>query len=415
MARFVRSTRFSLWLAVAVIVGLVMPSALGALPKRGSWIAVSDPVPLGSAAVTALRLPDITSVQGALTEPFAETEETSTSASGAVMVQVTVRPSDTPTIPIIPVIPGDDPERELVRVAGADRYETALEASRDFEKASIAVLATGANWPDALGGTALAGAVRGPLLLTRPNELPAAVRDELRRLGVARVYILGGTGAVSNTVQSALWDMGLVVERLGGADRYATGKLVADKAIEILGASYTGDALVATGTNFPDATGGSALAAALGRPILLVRPTGEVYVPAATRRVTILGGTGAVSAQVEVALQRQLGAGNVVRAGGADRYETAAKIAEVGVAAGMTWDGLGVATGADFPDALSGGAMLGAHNSVLLLTRPTVLSAEAEARLVDNADDIDRVHIFGGTGAVSLEAEDAVRRITGLF
>lgn len=59
--------------------------------------------------------------------------------------------------------------------------------------------------------------------------------------------------------------------------------------------------------------------------------------------------------------------------------------------------------------------MLGAHKSLLLLTRPTLLSPEVEARLAANADDIDRVGIFGGTGAVSLEAEDAVRRITGLF
>lgn len=46
-------------------------------------------------------------------------------------------------------------------------------------------------------------------------------------------------------------------------------------------------------------------------------------------------------------------------AGGADRYETAARIAEVDVEAGMTWDGVGVATGADFPDALSGGGCSG--------------------------------------------------------
>ena len=52
---------------------------------------------------------------------------------------------------------------------------------------------------------------------------------------------------------------------------------------------------------------------------------------------------------------------------------------------------------------------------MLLLTRPTLLSPEAEARLAASADDIDRVSVFGGTGAVSLEAEDAVRRVPGLF
>ncbi|MHB1018167.1 MAG: cell wall-binding repeat-containing protein [Coriobacteriia bacterium] len=406
MARFVRSARFSLWLAASVILGLVAPSALAALPRAESWIAVSDPLPLGSAAPSAefaLRLPDPAELQWSLLDALTSGESTPAVATGQVTVQVTVRNPDAAI-------------REVTRLAGVDRYETALEASRDFKDgASTVVIATGLNWPDALGGTALAGAVRGPLLLTKTNELPASVKSELVWLGTSKVYILGGTGAVGPAVEQTLKSMGLTVVRLGGVDRYATAGLVADEAIRVLGGTYSGDALVATGTNFPDATGGSALAAALGRPILLVRPTGEVHVPAATRRVTILGGTGAVSAAVEMTLQRQLGASNVVRAGGINRYETAALIAQVGIDAGMTWDGVGVATGEDFPDALAGGAMLGARNSVLLLSTPSTLNAYAELSLLMNAPGINTVNIFGGIGAISADTETSVRRTTGIF
>lgn len=408
MVRFMDIARVSIWVTTAVILGLSSTPAPAARLSGESWIAVSEPVPLAVALETEGRplRPQIPSdVLKTRMDVLADSVSSTGAVSGQVTVQVTVRDPNVP-------------DRDVIRVAGIDRYETALQASRDFENgASTAVIATGLNWPDALGGTALAGAVRGPLLLTRTNELPAALRDELVRLGVTKVYILGGTGAVGTPVEQALVTMfgrsGVV--RLGGIDRYATSRLVADETIRVLGGAYSGDALVATGTNFPDATGGSALAAALCRPILLVSPGGDVYVPSATRRVTILGGTGAVSAQVQAALQVRLGASNVVRAGGIDRYETAALVAQVGIDAGMTWDGLGVATGADFPDALSGGAMLGARGSVLLLSRADGLSPEVAARLIENAADINTVHIFGGTGAISTSTDDDIRRATGIF
>ena len=408
LARFMHIARVSLWVTTAVILGLSATPAPAARLSGESWIAVSEPLPLSSGLQSTGRplQPQIPSdALKTRMDVLADSVSSTGTVSGQVTVQVTVRD---PSVP----------ERDVIRVAGVDRYETALQASRDFEGgASTAVIATGLNWPDALGGTALAGAVRGPLLLTRTNELSTAVRDELVRLGVTKVYILGGTGAVGAPVEQALVTMfgraGVV--RLGGIDRYATSRLVADETIRVLGGAYSGDALVATGTNFPDATGGSALAAALCRPILLVSPAGDVYIPSATRRVTILGGTGAVSAQVQTALQWRLGTSNVFRAGGIDRYETAALVAQVGIEAGMTWDGVGVATGANFPDALSGGAMLGARGSVLLLSRSDGLSPEVAAQLLENAGDINTVHIVGGTGAISTSTEDDIRRVTGIF
>lgn len=406
MARFMHIARVSLWVTTAFILGLSATPVPAARLSGESWIVVSEPLPLSSGLqFTGRPLPPQIPPDALKTrmDVLADSVSSTGTVSGQVTVQVTVRD---PSVPV----------RDVIRVAGVDRYETALQASRDFEDgASTAVIATGLNWPDALGGTALAGAVRGPLLLTRTNELSTAVRDELVRLGVTKVYILGGTGAVGTPVEQALTGMCLTVVRLGGIDRYATSRLVADETIRVLGGAYSGDALVATGTNFPDATGGSALAAALCRPILLVSPAGDVYVPSATRRVTILGGTGAVSAQVQTALQWRLGTSNVFRAGGIDRYETAALVAQVGIEAGMTWDGVGVATGADFPDALSGGAMLGARGSVLLLSRSDGLSPEVAAQLLENAGDINTVHIFGGTGAIFTSTEDDIRRVTGIF
>ncbi len=110
-------------------------------------------------------------------------------------------------------------------------------------------------------------------------------------------------------------------------------------------------------------------------------------------------------------LRWQLGASKVTRVGGANRYDTAARIADCGVAHGMPWDGVGIATGIGFPDALSGGAMLGSLDSVLLLTDPKTLSAPAQTRLAANRVVIGTVHFIGGTGAVSQGVRTTVGQV----
>lgn len=323
--------------------------------------------------------------------------------------------ADTITLATAPELP----DIGIIRVAGADRYATAIEASKRAypDGAETVVIATGANWPDALGGSALAGAVEGPLLLTQPGALPDAVRTEIERLGAGEAYILGGTGAVSAEVEGALRALlgNTNVTRLAGADRYSTAKAVADEVIAVAGDAYGGDAIVATGGNYPDALGGSPIAAATVSPILLANPsTGSLYVPDAVESVAILGGTGAVSAAVEEALVAELGAAGVARYGGANRYETAALVAAHGVEREMSWNGVGIATGENFPDALYAGAMLGRFGTVMLLTQSTALHPAAAAVLSKNADEIETAFVIGGTGAVSPAVEAAVKAAAGL-
>jgi len=302
-------------------------------------------------------------------------------------------------------------------VAGATRYTTAIEASKRAypNGASTVVIATGGNWPDALGGAALAGVVEGPLLLTTTNALPDAVLAEVARLKATDAFILGGTGAVSTAVENTLnANLSGDVTRLAGANRYGTANAVADEVIELseeTADGFGGDAFIATGANFPDALGASPLAASSGTPILLAPTGGTPYLPDAVDSAVILGGTGAVTSATEAAVKTELGAASVTRVGGTDRYDTAALVAEHGVASGMRWDGVGIATGAAFPDALSGGAMLGSFDSVLLLTRPTSLVPVAEQRLAANKASIDTVFFIGGTGAVSQAVRDKVAQV----
>ncbi len=114
----------------------------------------------------------------------------------------------------------------VTRLAGADRYETAVEISKALNPdpgagIDTAYIATGANFPDALGGGPLAASKHGPILLVPGTSIPAVVTAELTRLHPTNIVILGGTGVVSSGVETDLGTYGAVT-RLAGADRYET-------------------------------------------------------------------------------------------------------------------------------------------------------------------------------------------------
>jgi len=305
-----------------------------------------------------------------------------------------------------------------VAVAGVDRIATAIEAAKIAfpEGAFTVVIATARNWPDALGGAALAGAVGGPILLTEPGALPTAVATAISALGADKAIILGGTAAVSSAVESSLVALlgAADVDRIEGADRYGTAREVAGETVRRLWpGGYDGTAFVATGANFPDALGGSPLAAANGWPIYLVRPTGvddalvQSMTSAGVDHMLVLGGTAVVSDSTKAALEIRVVATSK-RLAGADRYATARVVATYGVSdAGLAWHGVALATGTNFPDALAGGVLQGRARSVMLLTGPDVLYDGARQALDDNSAVIWEIRFLGGTSAVSQAVRDA--------
>lgn len=189
------------------------------------------------------------------------------------------------------------------RVAGADRYATAAAISNAFTPGVPAVyVASGQNWPDALAAVPHAARAGAPILLTLPSQLPDATRTALARLQPNRIIVLGGTGAISAGVASALdgYDTGGGVVRLGGEDRYATAAIIS-RYHHPSGAPM---AYVATGMNFPDALAAGAPAAIRGAPTILVRTAG---VPGASAselerlnpaRIVLLGGPRVVNQDV---------------------------------------------------------------------------------------------------------------------
>ncbi|MHB1739706.1 MAG: cell wall-binding repeat-containing protein [Actinomycetes bacterium] len=301
--------------------------------------------------------------------------------------------------------PPSPPVATIARLAGADRIQTAIQVSQSqFPTAGSAkavVLARADIYPDAMVGGPLAAHVGGPLLLTESAGLDAATQAEIQRVLPAggTVYLLGGTGALSPAVATSLTGLGFHVTRYWGSTRFGTAIAVADA----LGNPTT--IFEATGLNYPDALSAGPAAVAKGGAILLTDGSVQssdtaAYLsahPGVTRYA--VGGPAASADRSATPLV------------GADRFATSVAVANQFFTSPGT---VGVATGMNFPDALSATPDLGTIDAPILLVDPTTpLPASVAAYLSTRSSTITTVSIFGGTGAVSSGVSVAISTALG--
>ena len=313
------------------------------------------------------------------------------------------------------------------RVAGGNRFETAIGLAEEFDEADTVLIARGDDFPDALAGAPLASHLEAPILLSSPGSLVEATLAEIDRLGASEARLLGGTAALSATVEAQLEAEGLTVERYEGANRWETASLIAED-LEDTDAAYVarGRVIGDPDRGWEDAVAVSALAAFTGTPILL---TDTDELPAATSgalagrsEVTIVGGDAVVSPEVEAVIDAGEGS-RTERLAGADRWATSADIADASIAAGMDPSTTWIATGRNFPDALAAAPVVGATapqvaqdaGGVLLLVDGLNLDRSDASRdwLAANATSIDRIRAVGGPSVITDATLDAMRSITG--
>ncbi|MEU4165195.1 cell wall-binding repeat-containing protein, partial [Actinoplanes sp. NPDC026670] len=282
-------------------------------------------------------------------------------------------------------VPAYQPRKKdrVARLAGQSRFTTSTAVSQSHwktatsstdkrEQARSVVLSRSDTFADALSGSALAAAKRGPLLMTPPTSLEPATQAEIQRVLApgGTVYLLGSPGALSSGVENSVRALGYKVVRIAGADRFGTSVEIA-KAID-----PTPDlVLLATGMNFPDALAAGAAAGSFNAypgstESAVVVLTNEAKLPPATKTFLdtlpkasrTLFGIGRFAAQAAVAYDGEQAA---VEVWGDSRYETAL------ITAWTFFGGqssVGLATGTNWPDALAGGALMGLINGPLMLT-----------------------------------------------
>jgi putative cell wall-binding protein len=307
------------------------------------------------------------------------------------------------------------------RVSGATRYDTsAAIASTKYPTGVTSgnvVLAVGTNFPDALAGNYLAGQLSAPILLTPSSTTDpnyAKVTTELAKLlpgTTKRVYILGGTAAIGADVATDLTGKGYTVTRIGGATRYDTAQMVNTQTGQTPGNGVSGNrtALLVTGANFPDALAGGPLAWAKKFPVVLTDGTQPTLSTQATatftadgiKNVIILGGASAINPGINTALTT---AGITVdkQFAGTDRTDTAAQLATYIVATyGFSNASAILASGGNFPDALSAGPWGGDPQPLLLTLPDGSLGTSSTNYLKSVNTSLLTINIPGGTAAVS--------------
>lgn len=304
----------------------------------------------------------------------------------------------------------------IVRSAGSDRYNTSLaiaDAAGGYPRAERTVIIASGSGPDALVGSSIAGAYDAPLILTDVAALPAATDSWLRSTarGFDKAIIIGGEAAVSGTVENRLKQIfgDADVTRLAGEDRYQTSAEVARAVKAKLGTAYDGGMIVAYGYALVDAAGASAIAAGRSWPIIytdrsyMYPLTSDVVSELASGTVSpqawIAGDSGVVGQGVEDGIEA-LGV-DVKRAAGADRYETAVRLADLAVSSGSNYRLTGMASGIKLADALCLGSYIGRSDGVMLLTNGNSLSVPTANRIKDNKSRIVTVSVGGGYMVVS--------------
>ncbi|MCU1379834.1 MAG: N-acetylmuramoyl-L-alanine amidase family 2 [Acidimicrobiales bacterium] len=290
------------------------------------------------------------------------------------------------------------------RLAGSDRYATAAVVSQSTFGVGVPVayVVTGRNFPDALAAGAAAAKRRGPVLLVDGGRIPPVIADELTRLQPAEITVVGGPAAIPDSVVTELqrYTSGTVT-RVSGAERWASAAAVSRAAFPTAATVY-----VANGDSYPDALAGVPAAAKDGAPLLLVTAhglpssTAEEIRRTGARRIVVLGGQASVDAAVESQLRAI--APDVVRAGGGDRYGTAATLSAQSASPGVP--AVYLATGSAFADALSGGPAAATAGAPILLVRGNCIPAAVNTEI--NRLAPGRIILLGGAGALASGVED---------
>ncbi|GAA0127471.1 hypothetical protein UT300019_33760 [Clostridium sp. CTA-19] len=205
-------------------------------------------------------------------------------------------------------------------LAGETRYESAVAVSKEgWETSENAILVNSTALVDALAATPYAKMKNAPILLTEKDNLTEATKEELVRLGVNNITIVGGNNVVSKNVEKTLSDMGIKVERLSGNDRYETSLNVA-KVLDIKSVA------IVNGMDGRLADAMSIAAPASENDMAIVLSDGnslkgvENFIKEnKTNETYVIGGQSVISNNIEISL-------NAKRLGGENRLETNAKV-----------------------------------------------------------------------------------------
>ena len=304
---------------------------------------------------------------------------------------------------------------KFTKIIGANRYETAIEVSKEsFKdgKADSVVIVGGNSVIDGLSAAPLASSVNAPILLADKNGLSSNTLAEIERacgkLYNKTVYIVGGESSVPASVKKQLMEKypNVVVERLAGANRFDTSLSVAKKLKDHMGSSV----FAVGGDGAADAMSIAPVAANKANkvsPVLVVpkarvsKDVRDFLGQAGVNNIVAVGGEASISTQALKDLKAVASAPTVDRISGSNRYDTNLAILKKYYPSNIAIKGLIVASGANdkLVDAQTS-SVLASKEGYPIVLADAKLNADQAKYLKDNKKALNKnVNQVGGVVA----------------
>ena len=221
---------------------------------------------------------------------------------------VTDKEDDKPVNPpVYPSIPSEPEKPTKIEIIGSDRYETSAKIADKMGYYDTAILVNGdKSLSDGLSASSLAGKEEAPILLVKQNTIPKETLT--RALKAKKIYIIGGTAAISKDVEKQL--AGKEIVRVDGKNRVETSEKVA----KLVG-NYDEAFIVNGNTGEADAISVSSVAAKNQAPILLTNGKTSTHSKKTGVEYYVVGGDAVVLDSIVSEFDAE-------RISGSDRYET---------------------------------------------------------------------------------------------
>lgn len=214
-------------------------------------------------------------------------------------------------------------------LAGEDRFETAITISNSWKKSQEAILVNSTATSDLLCATVLSSQIDCPILLTDKNKINESTINEIKRLNVNKLYLIGGADVINESIEKELNRDSIKTERISGKNRYETSINVANKINKLKKLDTV--ILVNGEYSVADAVSISPVAGNKNIPVIICKDK-EAQIQIEwmesnnIKNSYIIGGEDVIHETIENGLKNNNI--NTKRIYGKDRYETNAKVIE---------------------------------------------------------------------------------------
>ena len=297
------------------------------------------------------------------------------------------------------------PAKNIIRIQGLDRFKTSKAIAEEVNNGTLEniIITSGYDFPDGLSGSALAKKLNAPLLMAGnmadSKDATLYISEHLKQNG--NVYILGGTGVVSQDTENYLTQKGYMVVRICGKDRFETNNSIIDN----LKVQEGTPVFISNAYGFADALSASGISAIKEYPILLTKNNElpdfikKQLSNIKPSKIYIVGGTGMISSDEESQIKSLMPSSEIIRLSGSNRYETSINLYKY---FNLDTKNIILASGKNFPDALSGSQLSAKFNASMVLCDENNLDLQQNEF---NEKNIENYYLLGGTGTLSSNVE----------